>query len=157
MRDEGERRDDTTDRATERGQRQPAVLGAYFMRNSEQQDNSLALYERLGRETQRMELTTRQRFHAVSAITGFVVGTAADLGQEPPREVVEGETSREDYLARFADSWRAKDPEEFPFLREIVDEFEDHDDREQFLSGLDLILAGLRLQAGAAPVAPHEG
>ena len=39
-------------------------------------------------------------------------------------------------------------PEQFPFVHSIVDEFADHDDREQFLAALDLTLAGLSLQAG---------
>jgi hypothetical protein len=56
--------------------------------------------------------------------------------------------SRDEYIARFADEWRGLDPEAFPFLHHIVDEFAGHDDREQFRAGLDLLLAGLRLQAG---------
>jgi AcrR family transcriptional regulator len=123
-------------------------LGAYFMRNTDVQGNSLELYEKLGQQTLRLDLTAKQRFHAVSAITGYVVGTAADLGQEPPQEVLEGATSREDFLGRFAETWRGLDPERFPFVHEIVDEFDGHDDRDQFLAGLDLILAGLRRQAG---------
>ncbi|WP_077797074.1 TetR/AcrR family transcriptional regulator [Streptomyces sp. JHA26] len=123
-------------------------LSAYFMRNTDVQGNSLRLYERLGRQTLRLRLTPRQRFHAVSAITGVVVGTAADLGAEIPQELLDGEVDREEYLGRFAESWRSLDPGEFPFVRQIVDEFAGHDDREQFLAALDLTLAGLRLQAG---------
>ncbi|MFD7027340.1 TetR/AcrR family transcriptional regulator [Streptomyces sp. NPDC059917] len=124
-------------------------LGAYFMRNTTLQSNSLRLYEELGRQTLRLDLTARQRFHAVSAIAGVVVGSAVDLGQEPPQEVRDGATDRDEYLGRFAQTWRELDPEEFPFVHEIVDEFDGHDDAEQFRSALDLTLAGLRLQAGA--------
>ncbi|MGY0490485.1 TetR/AcrR family transcriptional regulator [Streptomyces sp. WG-D5] len=122
-------------------------LSAYFMRNTDVQGNSLRLYELLGRQTLRLDLTKRQRFHAVSAITGVVVGTAADLGMEVPQRLLDGEVDREEYLAQFAEAWRRLDAEEFPFVREIVDEFAGHDDREQFLAALDLTLAGLRLQA----------
>ena len=59
-------------------------LAAYFMRNTDVQGNSLRLYEKLGQQTLRLDLTPRQRFHAVSAVVGVVVGTAADMGQEPP-------------------------------------------------------------------------
>ena len=102
---------------------------------------------RLGRQTQRLDLTPRQRFDAATAVSGYVVGTAADLGQEPPADVVEGRATREEALDRLAEGWRSLDPEEFPFLHEVVEEFHDHDDREQFLAGLDLLLAGLRLHA----------
>ena len=123
-------------------------LSAYFMRNTDLQSNSLRIYELIGEPTLRMDLTTRQRFHAASTIAGFVIGTAADLGQEPPEEVVEGRVSRDQFLGRYADAWRALDPADFPFVHEIADEFDGHDDVEQFRAGLDLILAGLRLQAG---------
>jgi len=123
-------------------------LGAYFMRNTDVQGNSLVLYEQIGQQTLRLDLTPRQRFHAVSALVGFVVGTAADMGQEPPEEVLDGTTDREAYLSRFADTWRSLDPDEYPFVHQIVEEFDGHDDRDQFLAGLDLTLAGLRQQAG---------
>ncbi|WP_051804779.1 TetR/AcrR family transcriptional regulator [Streptomyces griseus] len=132
-------------------------LGAYFMRNTDVQSNSLRVYEKLGRETLRLELTARQRFHAVSAVVGVVVGSAVDMGQEPPQEILDGATDRDEYLGRFARAWRELTPEEFPFVHEIVDEFDGHDDVDQFRSALDLTLAGLRLQAGApAPAGPGE-
>lgn len=122
-------------------------LASYFMRNPWAQDNSMRLYERLGQQTLRLNLTPRQRFHAVSAVVGIVVGTAADLGQEPPQEVVDGDLGRDELLDRWAEAWRRLDPDEHPFFREIADEFAGHDDRDQFLAALDLALAGLRLQA----------
>jgi AcrR family transcriptional regulator len=124
-------------------------LGAYFMRNTDVQGNSLRLYEKLGQKTLRLNLTPQQRFHAVSAIVGVVVGSAVDLGQEPPQEVLDGATTRDEYLKRYADTWRILDPDAFPFVLGIVDEFAGHDDTAQFRAALDLTLAGLRLQAGA--------
>jgi hypothetical protein len=124
-------------------------LGAYFMRNTDTQSNSLRLYETLGRQTLRLDLTARQRFHAVSAIVGVVVGSAIDMGQEPPEEVLDGAVDRDEYLGRYAQSWRELDPEDFPFIHEIVDEFDGHEDVDQFRSALELTLAGLRLQAGS--------
>lgn len=123
-------------------------LGAYFMRNTDAQTNSMRLYEKLGRQTLRLDLTARQRFHAVSAVVGVVVGSAVDMGQEPPQEVLKGAVSRDEYLGRFARAWRELDPDDYPFVHEIVDEFDGHEDVDQFRSALDLTLAGLRLQAG---------
>lgn len=124
-------------------------LGAYFMRNTDVQGNALRLYEKLGQQTLRLDLTARQRFHAVSAVVGVVVGSAIDLGQEPPQEVLDGAVGRDEFLGRYAQAWRELDPADFPFVHEIVDEFDGHDDIEQFRSALELTLAGLRLQAGA--------
>ncbi|WP_232677625.1 TetR/AcrR family transcriptional regulator [Nocardioides sp. R-C-SC26] len=122
-------------------------LSAYFMRSMEIQVTSLRLYERLGRPTLRMDLTPRQRFHAVSAVTGFAVGTAADLGQEPPEAMLDDGADRDELLHRYADRWRALDADDYPFVHDIVDEFDGHDDVDQFRAGLELILAGLRLEA----------
>ncbi|MFI6893488.1 TetR/AcrR family transcriptional regulator [Streptomyces sp. NPDC050256] len=124
-------------------------LGAHFMRNIAEWGNALRLYEQLGQQTLRLDLTPRQRFHAVSAVVGVVVGSAADLGQEPPEEVLDGSVGREEFLGRYAQMWRELDAEEFPFMRDVVDEFDGHDDKEQFLAALELTLTGLRLQVGA--------
>ncbi|MFJ2234829.1 TetR/AcrR family transcriptional regulator [Streptomyces sp. NPDC087859] len=124
-------------------------LSAYFMRNTSIQNNTLGLYEKLGQQTLRLNLTPSQRFHAVSAIVGVVVGSAVDLGQEPTQEMLDGAVDRDEYLHRVAQDWRELDPQEFPFVHEIVDEFDGHDDVDQFRSALELTLTGLRLQAGA--------
>lgn len=123
-------------------------LGAYAMRDTGRQVHSLQLYEKLGEQVMRLGLTPRQSFHAASAIVGFVIGTAADMGQELPAVVASGEVDRAEYLAAATAEWRALDAADYPFIHHIVDEFASHDDRDQFRAGLDLLLAGLRLQAG---------
>ena len=122
-------------------------LGAYFMRNTDTQPNSLRYYERVGQHVLRLGLDPLATFHAASAVIGYVIGIAADLGQQPPDEIVDGSTSREEYFARTVAEWNELDPDEWPFLHAIVDVFENHDDTDQFVAGLDLLLAGLRLQA----------
>jgi AcrR family transcriptional regulator len=122
-------------------------LGNYFLRNTGNQPNSLRLYERIGGQVLRLRLSPRQSFHAASAVVGFVVGLAADMGQLPPEEVLSGELDRDQYLHRVVSEWRALDPAEYPFLHTVLDEFEHHRDAEQFRAGLDLLLDGLRRQA----------
>ena len=122
-------------------------LSAYFMRDTGVQPNAMRMYELMGQQLLRLPLTARQAFYAVSAVVGFVVGTAADMGREPPETVLSGAVGRDEYRARYADRWRALDPDEFRFVHRIVDEFAEHDDADQFRAGLDLLLAGLRLQA----------
>jgi len=130
-------------------------LGAYAMRDTARQVHSLRLYERMGEQVMRLGLTPRQCFHATSAVVGFVIGTAADMGQELPDAVASGELDQQQYLAAAVEQWRALDPAEFPFVHHIVDEFAGHDDRDQFRAGLDLLLAGLALQAGRPLQAGH--
>lgn len=119
-------------------------LGPYFLRDSGTQENGLLLFERLGQQVLRLGLPPRQSLDAVSAVLGFVIGVAADLVQRPAPE-------QPDALPRTtaseADRWRGLDAATFPFLHHVVDAFAVHDDAEQFRAGLDLLLAGLRLQA----------
>ncbi|WP_372477197.1 TetR/AcrR family transcriptional regulator C-terminal domain-containing protein [Gordonia liuliyuniae] len=97
-------------------------LGRYLMRDNGTQPNGVRMYEELGRHVMRLGLSPRDTFHGVSAVLGFVIGTATDLGQQVPAEVRDGTVSGEELIARAADQFRA---------------------------GLDLVLAGLRLQADA--------
>jgi AcrR family transcriptional regulator len=122
-------------------------LAAYFLRDTGVQPNGLRIYERLGQQVLRLGLNPRQSFHAVSAVLGFVIGIAADLGQQPPQEVLDGTTNRAEFTERYVDQWRRLDPETYPFMHYIVEEFAVHEDVDQFRAGLDLLLAGLRLQA----------
>lgn len=129
-------------------------LGAYFMRTTSQQPNSLRLFERIGQQVMRLRLGPQPSFDATSAVIGYVIGTAADLGQQPPPEVLDGSKTRDQFLAEFAEEWRALDAEEYPFIHHIVEVFADHDDAAQFRAGLDLLLAGLRLRAGGPSAHP---
>lgn len=122
-------------------------LGAYLLRDTGLRPNGLLLYERLGQQVLRLDLPPRESFHAVSAVLGFVIGIAGDLAQQPRPEVLDGTVDRATSLASYAEQWRRLDPRTFPFLHLVVDEFAAHDDTEQFRAGLDLLLAGLRLQA----------
>lgn len=122
-------------------------LGAYLMRDTTVQENSLQIYEKIGQNVMRLGLAPREAFHATSAVVGFVIGTAADMGQEIPEAVLSGELDRDRYMAQAAQQWRDLDPARFPFIHYIVEEFAVHQDVEQFRAGLDLILAGLKLQA----------
>lgn len=122
-------------------------LGGYLMRDTGVQPNGLRIYESIGRHVMRLNLNPRDTFHGVSAILGFVIGTATDLGQQIPAEVLDGTVTGAEYISRFAEQWRALDPQEHPYIHYIVDEFEVHNDADQFRAGLDLLLEGLRLKA----------
>ena len=122
-------------------------FGQFMLRNTGLQANSMLMFDRIGQQLMRLELTPKQRFHAASSIISYVVGVAADLAQPPPKEFLASGLAPAEFLAMYADRWRALDPQEYPFAHQIADEFSRHDDLEVFRSGLDLLLAGLRLQA----------
>lgn len=122
-------------------------MGFYLLRDTGMQPNSMRLFDLFGRQVQQLDLTTRQRFNAVSALVSFVVGAGAEMRQLPEAMLAEGK-SQEESLHDYAESWRELDPEEFPFVHEAADAFEQHDDVSQFQEGVDLFLAGIAMQAG---------
>lgn len=124
-------------------------FGSYMLRNTGLQPNSMRMFERLGQQVMRLDLTPKQRFHAVSSIVSYVVGVATDLAQPPPQEFLDSGLEPAEFMKMYADRWRALDPEDYPFVHQIADEFAHHDDGDVFRSGLDLLLTGLRAQADA--------
>jgi Tetracyclin repressor-like, C-terminal domain len=58
--------------------------------------------------------------------------------------------SRRAHLSDAARRWSEVDPGALPFLHSASAILRDHDDREQFEFGLDLLLAGVRDLAGQA-------
>ncbi len=126
-------------------------FGTYMLRNTGLQPNSMLMFDRLGQQTMRLDLTPKQRFHAVSSLVSYVVGVAADMAQPPPQEFLDSGLEPARFLELYADRWRALDAERYPFAHHVADEFAVHDDEEVFRSGLDLLLAGIRAQAGGGP------
>ncbi|GAA4361089.1 TetR/AcrR family transcriptional regulator [Angustibacter luteus] len=122
-------------------------FGSYMLRNTGLQPNSMQMFERLGQQVMRLDITPKQRFHAVSSVVSYVVGVATDMAQPPPPEFLESGLEPAEFMKMYADRWRALDPDDFPFTHQIAEEFEHHDDGEVFRAGLDLLLAGLRAQA----------
>ena len=52
-------------------------------------------------------------------------------------------TDRSAFLRGIAEQWNGLDPTTFPFMRSVSTALEQHDDRTQFLAGIDFILAGM--------------
>ena len=48
-----------------------------------------------------------------------------------------------EFLDAASTAWAELDPDDYPFTRAVADQMRDHDDREQFLAGIDLILTGI--------------
>ncbi|MFF7601681.1 hypothetical protein [Streptomyces mirabilis] len=53
------------------------------------------------------------------------------------------DTSRTEFLNTTATAWAGLDPDEYLCTRNVADQLRDHDDRTEFLAGLDLILTGI--------------
>jgi len=105
------------------------------------QSAMLQIFESVGGQVQALGVAERAQFNAASALVNYILGcagqNAANARLAPP------ETDRSTVLASVAARWARLDPTEYPFVRQVAAQLPDHDDREQFLAGIDLILAGI--------------
>ncbi|AIG76276.1 Hypothetical protein AJAP_17040 [Amycolatopsis japonica] len=99
------------------------------------------IFEAIGQRVSALGIPENTWFTATSALVHYVFGAA---GQNAANSRVLGPgVDRAEFLRAAANAWEDLDPAEFPFLRSIADEVREHDDREQFLTGIELILAGM--------------
>lgn len=50
---------------------------------------------------------------------------------------------RSDFLEAVSTAWSQLDPAEYPFARSVTGRMRDHNDREDYLAGINLILRGI--------------
>jgi AcrR family transcriptional regulator len=103
--------------------------------------NTLRLLDRIGALVTRTGLPAERRFAVSTAIFNYITGVSAQIIAPGP---VAGATGRDAYLARTAEHWERLDPADYSFLPRVTADLRDHDDRDQFVTGLDLLLNGLR-------------
>ncbi|MGW8374920.1 TetR family transcriptional regulator [Streptomyces sp. ODS28] len=101
----------------------------------------LGIFERIGRQVTALRVPEQARFTAASALLHYILGVAGQ-NADNARSVPPG-TDRTAFLDGVARTWAELDPEEYPFVREVAGRLPGHDDRAQFLDGLDLVLAGI--------------
>ena len=101
----------------------------------------LRIYERIGAQLRILGVPERSMFYAASALVNYILGVAGQNAANARLEVPEGDRSA--FLAAVAARWTQHDPAEFPFAHQIAEQLREHDEREQFLAGIDFILAGI--------------
>ncbi|WP_433832945.1 TetR/AcrR family transcriptional regulator [Actinoplanes sp. CA-015351] len=105
------------------------------------------IWKSLGVQLQRLGVPGPARADAGSALVNYVLGAAAQHAAGARQ--VTSDTDRKAYLQSLAAQWAHDDPD--PLVRETAAELHEHDDREQFLAGLNIFLTGvtaLHLRAG---------
>ncbi|MBB5083950.1 TetR/AcrR family transcriptional regulator C-terminal domain-containing protein [Nonomuraea endophytica] len=82
-------------------------------------------------------------FVAASTLVHYILGAVSQthIGGEAPG--AESDEDREKYLEAASAAWQELDPADYPFMHAISDQMREHDDREQFLTGIALILDGI--------------
>ena len=101
----------------------------------------LQIFEGIGEQLQALGVPERAQFDCASAILSYILGLAGQYAAGA--RLLPRDTGRTAFLAAFAERWAQLDPAEYPFVRRVAAQLPGHDDREQFLAGVNLILAGI--------------
>lgn len=101
----------------------------------------LRILEGIGGQVRALGVPEQAQFNAATALLSFVLGLAGQYAAAA--RLVPRDGDRAALLGAVAARWMRLDPAEHPFVRGMAAQLPGHDDREQFLAGIDLILAGL--------------
>ncbi|SDY64184.1 TetR/AcrR family transcriptional regulator [Herbiconiux ginsengi] len=116
-------------------------VGAQLSRDP-RQPAVLHIWEGIGGQLNALGITGAARSDAGAALVNYVLGSAAQHAAGPgqaPRAA-----DRSAALATLATEWEQLDPAEYPMVRDEAARLGAHDDRAQFLAGVDIFLAGIR-------------
>jgi AcrR family transcriptional regulator len=97
------------------------------------------IWKSVGSQLQRLGVPGPARADAGSALVNYVLGAAAQYATGARR--VTSDADRKAYLETLAAQWAQHDPD--PIVRDAASQLHEHDDREQFLAGVDIFLTGI--------------
>ena len=101
----------------------------------------LRILEGIGAQVEALGVPEQARFNAATALLSFVLGLAGQYAVGSRHLACD--MDRPAFLRSVAAQWARLDPAAHPFVRQVAAHLPEHDDREQFLAGIDLILAGI--------------
>ena len=101
----------------------------------------LQIFEGFGKQLQALGVPGPARFDCASALLNYVLGLAGQYAAAA--RLIPREANRSAVLTSLAARWMQLDPAEYPFVHHVATQLPGHDDREQFLAGINLILAGI--------------
>jgi AcrR family transcriptional regulator len=102
----------------------------------------LDFYESIARLLDALAVPERARFDAGGTLMNYVLGVAAQNAANA-RHLTDSGTDRAAFLEAAAARWAQLDPDRYPFVHATGTRLREHDDREQFLVGVDIFLAGI--------------
>ena len=100
------------------------------------------ILERLGQQLHALGVAYEVQWAAGSALSSYILGVS---GQNAANAHVarHQKLDRSTFLHEVATTWAQLDPNDYPFVRRMAVHLPDHDDRADYLAGIDLILGGL--------------
>jgi AcrR family transcriptional regulator len=102
----------------------------------------LDIYESISGHLQALGVPQRALSDSAGVLVNYILGVAGQNAANA-RALASSKLDRATFLAAVAAQWARLDPARYPSLHAAGPELREHDDREQFLAGVDLILAGI--------------
>ncbi len=101
------------------------------------------ILERMGRQVHALGVPDEEQWATVGALLNYILGVGGQNAANGQLARMRG-IDRSNFLEAVATAWSQLDPDEYPFTRSVAAQLRTHDDRMDFLAGIDLILRGIR-------------
>jgi AcrR family transcriptional regulator len=115
-------------------------VGAQLIRES-WRPALLDIYENVSAQLQALHVPERALPDSAGVLVNYILGVAGQNAANA-RALANSKMDRSTFLATVAAQWARLDPAKYPSMHKAR-QLREHDDREQFLAGIDLILAGI--------------
>lgn len=103
---------------------------------------TVGIFERIGRQVGALGVPQASWFDAASTLVHYILG-AVGQSTRVEGDAPDGSHDHGEFLDETVAAWQGLNAEDYPFMHAIVGQMEAHDDREQFLTGIAVILDGL--------------
>lgn len=101
------------------------------------------ILEPLGRQIRALGVPDKQEWAAVGTLMAYILGVSRQNAANGEFARTRG-LVRSDFLEAVSTAWSRLDPKEYPFARSVARKIRDHDDRVDYLAGINLILTGIK-------------
>jgi AcrR family transcriptional regulator len=102
----------------------------------------LDIHESISQQLQALDVPQPALPDSAGVLVNYILGVAGQNAANA-RALASSKMDRSAFLATVAAQWAQLDTARYPSLHKTRTQLPEHDDREQFLAGIDLILAGI--------------
>ncbi|PRY36848.1 TetR/AcrR family transcriptional regulator [Umezawaea tangerina] len=107
------------------------------------QSTMLDIFEHIGRQVRALGTPVATHFTSTTALLHYIIGAGGQNATNSRSPEAFGD--RGDFLDGLAAQWAELDADRYAFTRTVADQLRVHDDRAEFLAGLDLMLDGMTM------------
>jgi AcrR family transcriptional regulator len=105
------------------------------------------ILERIGQQVRALGVPDKQLWASVGALMAYILGVSRQNAANGQLARTQG-LDRSEFLEAVSTAWSQLDPKEYPFARSVARQMRDHDDRMDYLAGINLILSGIKSSRG---------